>query len=409
MSKRDAQSFEAESIEAIFASDRFIEQLRLSGTYEPTSSTDAAFAAALLSWRDDVREESITPPPQVDGPIRPLVQPRRIARRSVAVAGVLLAMSSAMATALDADPFRPVRFLVDIGVTVGERIGNPVSDPSSEEAPTERIGDEEEPGFTGVDENSGDEPWLEENFPFWAPVAPKDTDGPESPSAGDVAEEEEPAADPTAAPTDEAPDEDEGTEEEVPPAEPTEEQPGETPTGSPTEPTDSPTTPTSPTEEPTEPGGEEPGGEEPGGEQPGGEQPGGEQPGTTNGGGPGDGVEEPGDGTGEPGADPPGDTNSEGQLGSEETPESDEGESEEGDSDDQGDSEHGESDEGDFFDESDLGDGEWGDSAREPYEAMAEKYFDELAERYGWPTDTMEKYDEALLNRNGLWHYPRIH
>jgi hypothetical protein len=144
MSTRDALPGEPESVGAIWASDHFIEQLQANGTYEPTSRTDAALAAALVAWRDEVREDPITAPPRADDVVidpRPTIQPRRIARRAVAVAGVLLAMSSAMATALDADPLKPVRYLVDLGVTVGERISDPVNDPSAEEAPSQPSGD----------------------------------------------------------------------------------------------------------------------------------------------------------------------------------------------------------------------------------------------------------------------------
>ena len=134
MSRRDYAPGDSESMDAILASDRFIEQLRTTGTFEPSSREDAALAFALLDWRDDVRAEPITPPPVVDEIelSRIKKQPRRIARRSVAVAGALLVMSSAAATAFDGDPLRPVRFLVDLGVTVGEGIGNPERDSSTD-------------------------------------------------------------------------------------------------------------------------------------------------------------------------------------------------------------------------------------------------------------------------------------
>ncbi|MFL6133868.1 MAG: hypothetical protein ACJ72A_13760 [Nocardioidaceae bacterium] len=152
MGTRDALPGEPESVGAIWASDHFIEQLQANGTYEPASRTDAALAAALVAWRDEVREAPLSAPPSADEVViepRPMIQPRRIARRSVAVAGVLLAMSSAMATAMDADPLKPVRYLVDLGVSVGERISDPVNDPSAQEAPSQGVGEgssEAEPG-----------------------------------------------------------------------------------------------------------------------------------------------------------------------------------------------------------------------------------------------------------------------
>ena len=134
MARRDGYSRGLESLEEIRASDRFIEQLRVSGTYEPSTRTDAALAAALLSWRDEARLDPLNPPPSADEvDIDVYAQPRRIARRAVAVAAAMLALSSAAATALDGDPLKPVRFLVDLGVNVGERIGHPSSDPSSAE------------------------------------------------------------------------------------------------------------------------------------------------------------------------------------------------------------------------------------------------------------------------------------
>ena len=136
MGRRDGFSRGSESLEDIRASDRFIEQLRVSGTYEPSTRTDAMLATALLTWRDDARQESRTPPPRLEeiGDIRPFVEPRRIVRRGVAAAGVLLVMSSGVAAAVDGDPLRPVRFLVDLGVGVGERIAHPDSESSSGEA-----------------------------------------------------------------------------------------------------------------------------------------------------------------------------------------------------------------------------------------------------------------------------------
>jgi len=134
MARRDGYSRGLESLEEIRASDRFIEQLRVSGTYEPSTRTDAALAAALLTWRDEARLDPLNPPPSADEvDIDVYAQPRRIARRAVAVAAAMLALSSAAATALDGDPLKPVRFLVDLGVNVGERIGHPSSDPSSAE------------------------------------------------------------------------------------------------------------------------------------------------------------------------------------------------------------------------------------------------------------------------------------
>src|SRR5262245_43034357 len=160
MGKRDGYSRGAESLEDIRASDRFIEQLRVSGTYEPSSRTDATMATALLTWRDEARQESLTPAPRVEqvGGISPFAQPRRIARRGVAAAAVLLAMSSAVATAFDGDPLRPVRFLVDLGVDVGERIAHPDGESSSGEAPEVSIegskggGDSAQRGDAKVDE-----------------------------------------------------------------------------------------------------------------------------------------------------------------------------------------------------------------------------------------------------------------
>src|SRR5262245_24462470 len=140
MARRDGYSRGLESLEEIRASDRFIEQLRVSGTYEPSTRADAALAAALLTWRDEARMDPLNPPPSADEvDIDSYAQPRRIARRAVAGAAVLLALSSAAATAMDGDPLKPVRFLVDLGVNVGERIGHPSSEPSSEgvsEAPS---------------------------------------------------------------------------------------------------------------------------------------------------------------------------------------------------------------------------------------------------------------------------------
>jgi Anti-sigma-D factor RsdA to sigma factor binding region len=164
MARRDGYSRGLESLEDIRASDRFIEQLRVSGTYEPSSRTDATLAAALLTWRDEARDEPLTPPPSVEeiGSVRPFVQPRRILRRSVAVAGVLLAMSSAVATAVDGDPLRPVEFLVDFGVDVGERIVAPDTESSSGDVPGET--------FTGDD--GGSHPYSGEEPDTSAPDEP---------------------------------------------------------------------------------------------------------------------------------------------------------------------------------------------------------------------------------------------
>ena len=133
MARRDGYSRGVESLEEIRASDRFIEQLRVSGTYEPSTRADAALAAALLTWRDEARMDPLNPPPSADEvDLDAYAQPRRIVRRAVAAAAALLALSSAAATAMDGDPLKPVRFLVDLGVNVGERIGHPSSEPSSE-------------------------------------------------------------------------------------------------------------------------------------------------------------------------------------------------------------------------------------------------------------------------------------
>jgi len=169
MARRDGYSRGLESLEDIRASDRFIEQLRVSGTYEPSSRTEATLAAALLTWRDEARDEPLTPPPSVEDidSLRPFVQPRRIVRRSVAVAGVLLAMSSAVATAVDGDPLKPVQFLVDFGVDVGERIVAPDTESSSGEVPEASIDDDTDTGVTdgsGPDDLSqqdeSDRPWA---------------------------------------------------------------------------------------------------------------------------------------------------------------------------------------------------------------------------------------------------------
>ena len=98
MARRDGFSRGLESLEEIRASDRFIEQLRVSGTYEPSTRTEAALAGALLTWRDEARMEPLNPPPTADDvDIDSYAQPRRIARRAVVVAGALLALSSAVA------------------------------------------------------------------------------------------------------------------------------------------------------------------------------------------------------------------------------------------------------------------------------------------------------------------------
>src|SRR5215510_1106341 len=78
MARRDGYSRGLESLEEIRASDRFIEQLRVSGTYEPSTRADAALAAALLTWRDEARMDPLNPPPSADEvDIDSYAQPRR--------------------------------------------------------------------------------------------------------------------------------------------------------------------------------------------------------------------------------------------------------------------------------------------------------------------------------------------
>jgi hypothetical protein len=279
MSKRDFRSGGLESMDAILASDRFIEQLRVSGTYEPSTRQDAALAAALLALRDDARQDPLSPPPRVDKvtvpdaadlPV-PFRQPRRIARRSVAVAGVMLAMSSAAATAFDRDPLTPVRYLVDIGVTVGERISTPDGDSSSEEIPQETISGEESGDGTGNDLTPldlSDQPDLTDPKDKDADpskpgaVEPSDAGDPAEEPADDTAEETPPVdEDPVDEdPVDEEPVDEEPVDEqppptEEPPEEPVDEQPPE----------EEPDTDPSPPEDPgTDTTGEDPdGGEQP--------------------------------------------------------------------------------------------------------------------------------------------------
>jgi hypothetical protein len=253
MAARDALPGEPESVGAIWASDRFIEQLQANGTYEPASRTDAALAAALVAWRDEVREPPITAAPRADDVVidpRPMVQPRRIARRAVGVAGVLLAMSSAMATAIDHDPLKPVRYLVDLGVSVGERISDPVNDPSAEEAPSPSIDEGDAEAGPDSDPRGHEQP------------ADGDDD-PNQPGEQPSLPGESHATDHTAqdlGPTTEPADGDETTEPDSDPsddptAEPTESsEPDESPTSDPTtdpttDPTDDPTT--DPTDDPS--------------------------------------------------------------------------------------------------------------------------------------------------------------
>jgi hypothetical protein len=252
MGTRDALPGEPESVGAIWASDHFIEQLQANGTYEPTSRIDAALAASLVAWRDDVREAPISPPPTADDVVidpRPMIQPRRIARRAVAVAGVLLAMSSAMATALDADPLKPVRYLVDLGVTVGERISDPVNDPSAEEAPSPSDGEGDVYGEADVNGMPPTGPPIgggQGQNPDDKALLPGD-----SPATDGEAEEIDPTADPTAGSTDGGDQTDADTSTGDPSAQPTESDETETPaTSDPsTDPTAEPST--DPTTEPT--------------------------------------------------------------------------------------------------------------------------------------------------------------
>ena len=185
MARRDGYPRGLESLEEIRASDRFIEQLRVSGTYEPSTRTDAALAAALLSWRDEARLDPLNPPPSADEvDIDVYAQPRRIARRGGAVAAAMLALSSAAATALDGDPLKPVRFLVDLGVNVGERIGHPNSDPSSADGVDAPTIISSEGGGSGP----GDSPllgsWEKKLLPEGTTRAPDPQASPSAPDAG---------------------------------------------------------------------------------------------------------------------------------------------------------------------------------------------------------------------------------
>ncbi|HYJ69102.1 MAG TPA: anti-sigma-D factor RsdA [Nocardioidaceae bacterium] len=199
MARRDTLSGEPESVGAIWASDHFIEQLQSNGTYEPAQRTDAALAAALVAWRDEVRETPLSPAPRAgDVEIAPrpvMLQPRRIARRGVAAAAVLLAMSSAMATALDADPLKPVRYLVDLGVTVGERIADPVNDPSAEDEPSRLVGED----ALGSDGGPRGAPITDDNDSPYLPKSP--TAPPQESHATDNSAGEIETAQPTAGPT----------------------------------------------------------------------------------------------------------------------------------------------------------------------------------------------------------------
>ncbi len=268
MGTRDALPGEPESVGAIWASDHFIEQLQANGTYEPASRTDAALAAALLAWRDEVREDPISAPPRADDVFidpPPMIQPHRIARRAVAVAGVLLAMSSAMATALDADPLKPVRYLVDLGVTVGERISDPDNDPSADEAPSPSI-DDESVGYGGSNLNGVPPSMAQEFGDSRYPDSDNEPSGPGESRATDGEAEELPSTtDPTAEPTDgsSGTDTDPDASASDPSEEPTEtdateEPPSSDPTIDPTpDPTDDPATdPTGTAPPPAEADGE---------------------------------------------------------------------------------------------------------------------------------------------------------
>ncbi|MGH3481038.1 MAG: hypothetical protein ACRDQD_29965, partial [Nocardioidaceae bacterium] len=246
------------------ASDRFIEQLRVSGTYEPSSRTEAALAAALLTWRDEARDEPLNPPPTADDvDIDSYAQPRRIAQRAVVVAGALLAMSSAVATAVDGDPLRPVEVLVDFGVDVGERIAHPsTSEPSSEESSSETLREDipviadEPPNMSLPDVSPSDGPQ-----PDMALIGPNDLDTPGKDGTNQNAP-------PSVTSTDDAPAQDEGeiTDGDDPSTDATED-PSTDPTD---DPTDTPTTTDDEGQDTGDDGAPDPGGEPDPGPPPGG-------------------------------------------------------------------------------------------------------------------------------------------
>jgi len=264
MARRDGYSRGLESLEDIRASDRFIEQLRVSGTYQPSTSTDATLAAALLTWRDEARDEPLNPPPTADDvDIDSYAQPRRIAQRAVVVAGALLAMSSAVATAVDGDPLRPVEVLVDFGVDVGERIAHPsTSEPSSEESSSETLPEDipviadEPPNMSLPDVSSSDG-----RQPDMAMIGPNDLD-----TSGKHGTNQN--APPSVTSTDDAPAQDEGeiTDGDDPSTDATED-PSTDPTD---DPTDTPTTTDDEGQDTGDDGAPDPGGEPDPGPPPGG-------------------------------------------------------------------------------------------------------------------------------------------